>query len=141
MPVVRMNGNVCVLPGVPRIFTALLHALPEYLALDPNMPRPIRKLIHTDLPESALAPVRPPARLPVLTTSCSPGSRTRARRKTSVSARTRRCVSQWRRAIAALTAQWNDGVHVSLIGYEADVLEKYVSQVVNETDGHLIDNP
>jgi len=31
-------------------------------------------------------------------------------------------------------------VHVSLIGYEADVMEKYVSQVVNETHGHLIDN-
>lgn len=57
VPVVRVNGNVCVLPGIPSIFEGLLNALPPYLHLDPNMPKPIRRLIHTNLPESMLSPV------------------------------------------------------------------------------------
>lgn len=57
VPVVRMNGNLCVLPGVPRIFEALLHALPSYMALDPATPKPIRSLVQTSVPESLLSPV------------------------------------------------------------------------------------
>lgn len=62
VPVVRVNGNVCILPGVPRIFVALLHGMRAYLNLDPNTPKPIRCLIHTSMPESALSPVRVPRR-------------------------------------------------------------------------------
>lgn len=57
VPVVRVNGNVCVLPGIPSIFEGLLRGLPPYLRLDPNMPKPIRQLIHTNLPESMISPV------------------------------------------------------------------------------------
>lgn len=57
VPVVRVNGNVCVLPGIPSIFEGLLNALPPYLRLDPEMPKPIRRLIHTNLPESVISPV------------------------------------------------------------------------------------
>ena len=58
VPVVRVNGNVCILPGIPSLFEALLHAMQPYLHLDPNMPRPIRCLIQTSLPESVISPVR-----------------------------------------------------------------------------------
>ncbi|WFD25784.1 hypothetical protein MNAN1_000750 [Malassezia nana] len=58
VPVVRVNGNVCVLPGIPSIFEGLLRGLPPYLRLDPDMPKPIRQLIHTNLPESMISPVR-----------------------------------------------------------------------------------
>lgn len=58
VPVVRVNGNVCILPGVPRIFEGLLHAFVPYLRLDPAAPKPIRCLIEVHQPESALSPVR-----------------------------------------------------------------------------------
>lgn len=60
VPVVRVNGNVCVLPGVPRIFEGLLLAFQSYLRLDPAMRKPIRCLVQVNQPESALSPVRRP---------------------------------------------------------------------------------
>lgn len=57
VPVVRVNGNVCVLPGVPRIFEGLLHAFAAYLPLDPHARKPIRCLVQVDTPESMLSPV------------------------------------------------------------------------------------
>ncbi|WFC93433.1 hypothetical protein MBRA1_000053 [Malassezia brasiliensis] len=57
VPVVRVNGNVCILPGVPRIFEGLLQAYVPYLRLDPAAPKPIRRLIEVHQPESSLSPL------------------------------------------------------------------------------------
>ena len=57
VPVVRVNGNVCILPGIPSLFEALLYATQPYLRLDPNAPRPIRTLVETMLPESVISPL------------------------------------------------------------------------------------
>ncbi|CCU98442.1 unnamed protein product [Malassezia sympodialis ATCC 42132] len=92
VPVVRVNGNVCVLPGIPSIFEALLKGLPPYLRLDPDMPKPIRRLIHTNLPESMISPVREQA-----------------------------------------------GVHISLVGYDHMLIDKYTQMVVEEIGGQPVD--
>lgn len=107
VPVVRVNGNMCVLPGVPRIFEALLDAFTPYLGLDPARPRPIRELVECAVPESALAPL--------LERLTSEGQRDNVR------------VGSYPR--------WGGGVHVSLIGTDRSVLERYVAQVVGETGG------
>lgn len=57
VPVVRVNGNVCILPGVPSLFERLLTALTSrYVPLPPSTEKPTRVLIHTTLPESSIAP-------------------------------------------------------------------------------------
>lgn len=56
VPVVRMAGKVCILPGVPRLFTQLLEGLIPYLPFPPASERPFRHLIHTSRPESSIAP-------------------------------------------------------------------------------------
>lgn len=35
VPVVRVAGRVCILPGVPRLFEGLLDALEKYIPIDP----------------------------------------------------------------------------------------------------------
>lgn len=56
VPVVRMRGRLCILPGIPRLFEALLDSLEPYVPIDPNRPRPYRMLIHTTKPESNITP-------------------------------------------------------------------------------------
>ncbi|KAK4052078.1 hypothetical protein OIV83_002372 [Microbotryomycetes sp. JL201] len=57
VPVVRMGGNVCILPGVPSLFERLLTALlSRYVPLPPSSEKPYRWLIHTKQPESNIAP-------------------------------------------------------------------------------------
>ncbi|WFD22049.1 hypothetical protein MEQU1_000711 [Malassezia equina] len=104
VPVVRVNGNICVLPGIPSIFEGLLNALPPYLHLDPNMPKPIRRLIHTNLPESMLSPVRKKEGVRV-------GS----------------------------YPKWKAGVHISLIGYDQMLIDKYTQMIVEETGGQPLE--
>lgn len=67
VPVVRMGGRLCILPGVPRLFEALIDGMEDYIPLDPNRPRPYRLLIHTRLPESNISPF-----LVKLTDKCKP---------------------------------------------------------------------
>lgn len=47
VPVVRVAGKVHILPGVPRLFEALLNGLEPYIPIDPHKPRPHRVLIFT----------------------------------------------------------------------------------------------
>ena len=57
VPVVVVNRNVYILPGVPRLFTSLLTALKPFIA--PCIPpgrRQHRLIIATDEPESIIAP-------------------------------------------------------------------------------------
>ncbi|TDL27990.1 Molybdopterin binding protein [Rickenella mellea] len=56
VPVVRLEGKLCVFPGVPRLFRRLLDSLVPYLPLPPPSARPFRHLIFTTLPESNIAP-------------------------------------------------------------------------------------
>lgn len=49
VPVVRVAGKVHILPGVPRLFEALLIGLEPYTAINPNKPKPHRILIHTEV--------------------------------------------------------------------------------------------
>ncbi|KZV99011.1 Molybdopterin binding protein [Exidia glandulosa HHB12029] len=55
VPVVRLEGKLCVLPGVPSLFRRLLDNLMEsYIPLPAE--RPFRHMVFTTLPESSIAP-------------------------------------------------------------------------------------
>ncbi|KAK9899183.1 Molybdopterin binding protein [Cystobasidium minutum MCA 4210] len=57
VPVVRMKGRLCILPGVPRLFEQLLTSyMANYVPLPPSSSKPFRVLIHTKMPESNIAP-------------------------------------------------------------------------------------
>lgn len=57
VPVVRMKGKLCILPGVPRLFEQLLTSyLANYIPLPPSSSKPFRVLVHTKMPESNIAP-------------------------------------------------------------------------------------
>ncbi|KAK0714838.1 MoaB/Mog domain-containing protein [Lasiosphaeris hirsuta] len=58
VPVSVVNGNVHILPGVPRLFTSLLDGLKPFIAprlTDPDGKGTVRVIISTPLPESAVA--------------------------------------------------------------------------------------
>ncbi|XP_006455316.1 hypothetical protein AGABI2DRAFT_153347 [Agaricus bisporus var. bisporus H97] len=56
VPVVRIKGKICVLPGIPGLFKKLLHLLTPYLPLPPKSQRPLRIQVFTERPESLIAP-------------------------------------------------------------------------------------
>ncbi|KAM0756457.1 Molybdopterin binding protein [Meredithblackwellia eburnea MCA 4105] len=57
VPVVRVEKKVCILPGVPTLFQQLLTGLcARFVELPPASSKPFRLLIHTELPESSIAP-------------------------------------------------------------------------------------
>lgn len=112
VPVVRMQGKLCILPGVPRLFEALIDGLQPYVPLDPNRPRPYRVLIHTRLPESNISPF-----LAELTKQCKE-----------------------KNIKVGSYPKWNNGVDVSLIGNDWDELEKLIPHVEKEVQGKLIES-
>lgn len=112
VPVVRMKGKLCILPGVPRLFEALIDGLTPYIPLDPNKPRPYRVLIHTKLPESHISPF-----LVTLTEKCKGlGIKVGSYPK------------------------WNNGVDVSLIGNDWGELERLIPEVEREVQGELVES-
>ena len=46
-PVVRLEGKLCVFPGIPRLFQRMLDGLVSYLPLPPPSERPFRQQIFT----------------------------------------------------------------------------------------------
>lgn len=46
-PVVRLEGKLCVFPGIPRLFQKMLDGLKPYLPLPPPSERPFRQQIFT----------------------------------------------------------------------------------------------
>ncbi|KAF9653703.1 Molybdopterin binding protein [Thelephora ganbajun] len=56
IPVVRLEGKLCVLPGVPMLFRKMLQELAPLLPLPPPHERPFRHQIFTNLPEPTIAP-------------------------------------------------------------------------------------
>ncbi|KAG7095806.1 hypothetical protein E1B28_006506 [Marasmius oreades] len=56
VPVVRLEGKLCVFPGIPALFQKMLDGLTDYLPLLPPSERPLRIQIFTERPESMIAP-------------------------------------------------------------------------------------
>lgn len=112
VPVVRMAGKLCILPGVPRLFEALIDGMESYIPLDPNRPRPYRVLIHTRLPESNISPF-----LVKLTEKC-----------------------KHKDIKVGSYPKWNNGVDVSLIGNNWDDLQQLIPEVEKEVQGELIES-
>ncbi|CAE6351544.1 unnamed protein product [Rhizoctonia solani] len=56
VPVSRLQGKLCVLPGVPSLFRKLLDGLVPFLSLPHDSERSYRKMVLTQLPESNIAP-------------------------------------------------------------------------------------
>jgi len=56
VPVVRLEGKLCILPGIPSLFQKMLDGLKAFLPLPPLSERPFRHQIFTPLPESSIAP-------------------------------------------------------------------------------------
>ncbi|EPQ27734.1 uncharacterized protein PFL1_04871 [Pseudozyma flocculosa PF-1] len=111
VPVVRMKGKLCILPGVPRLFEALLDGLEQYIPIDPNRPRPYRLLIHTRLPESNISPF-----LVKLTEKCKPEG-----------------------IKVGSYPKWNNGVDVSLIGEDLGRLQELGKEVEREVQGTILE--
>ncbi|KAF9448103.1 Molybdopterin binding protein [Macrolepiota fuliginosa MF-IS2] len=59
VPIVRIRGRLCVLPGVPGLFQKLLHLFTPFLPLPPKSERPLRIQVYTEwvfsLPHSLYA--------------------------------------------------------------------------------------
>ncbi|KAK7683820.1 hypothetical protein QCA50_013196 [Cerrena zonata] len=56
VPVVRLEGKLCIFPGIPKLFQRMLDGLSPFLPLPPPHERPYRQQIFTALPESSIAP-------------------------------------------------------------------------------------
>ncbi|KAI0696526.1 Molybdopterin binding protein [Cytidiella melzeri] len=56
VPVIRLEGKLCVFPGIPRLFQRMLDGLTPYLPLPPPHERPFRQQVFTSQPESSIAP-------------------------------------------------------------------------------------
>ncbi|GAA5978244.1 hypothetical protein JCM5350_002238 [Sporobolomyces pararoseus] len=57
VPVVRMGGNVTIFPGIPALFERLVTGYASrFIELPPSSEKPYRVLVHTEMPESSIAP-------------------------------------------------------------------------------------
>ncbi|GLB39816.1 putative probable molybdopterin binding domain containing protein [Lyophyllum shimeji] len=56
VPVIRLQGRLCVFPGIPSLFQRMLTGLTPFLPLPPKDQRPLRIQVFTERPESIIAP-------------------------------------------------------------------------------------
>ncbi|KAF8624745.1 hypothetical protein AX17_007076 [Amanita inopinata Kibby_2008] len=56
VPVVRLEGKLCIFPGIPSLFQKMLTALTPFLPLPPAHERPTRIQVFTERAESMIAP-------------------------------------------------------------------------------------
>ncbi|KAI8989041.1 MoaB/Mog domain-containing protein [Trametes punicea] len=110
VPVVRLEGKLCVFPGIPRLFQRMLDGLTPFLPLPPPSERPFRQQIFTSLPESSIAPYL-----------------------TELQARTKE--EGVRVGSYPLLAK---GVYVSLIGRDADKVCALAEEVAQKLQGRLV---
>ncbi|GAA99926.1 uncharacterized protein L969DRAFT_93417 [Mixia osmundae IAM 14324] len=110
VPIVRLGGKLCILPGVPRLFQQLTIGLLRYLPLPPSDMKPYRHLIHTKQPESSIAPFLTSLQNRVKEEGISVGS--------------------YPKLLA--------GVDVSLIGKDLARLQELGQEVVKELDGKVV---
>jgi len=110
VPVVRLEGKLCVFPGIPKLFQRMLTGLTPFLPLPPPSERPCRQQIFTSQPESSIAPFL-----------------------TDLQARTK---SQGIRVGSyPLLAR---GVYVSLIGRDPAAVQGFAQEVVAKLEGKLV---
>ncbi|PWN18450.1 Molybdopterin binding protein [Microstroma glucosiphilum] len=112
VPVVRINGRICILPGVPRLFEALLDGMEPYVPIDTSKPRPHRMLVHTKLPESSIAPY-----LEKLNTRCKQEN-----------------------IRLGSYPKFQGGVDVSLIGDDLKRLQELGEEVEKELDAKIVES-
>ncbi|KAK0533238.1 hypothetical protein OC842_003022 [Tilletia horrida] len=111
VPVVRMAGKVCILPGIPRLFEALLDGFTPYIPIDKDAPRPYRVLVRTLQPESSIAPFLTKLVERVKAEGIKIGSYPKI---------------------------FPSSVEVSLIGTNLDALKKYADEVAKEVEGEVV---
>ncbi|KAL1948364.1 hypothetical protein VTO73DRAFT_12439 [Trametes versicolor] len=110
VPVVRLEGKLCVFPGIPRLFQRMLDGLVPFLPLPPPSERPFRQQIFTELPESSIAPFL-----------------------TTLQARTKEAGVR-----VGSYPLLMKGVYVSLIGRDADAVRVLAEEVAQELNGRLV---
>ncbi|GBE83538.1 MoaB/Mog domain-containing protein [Sparassis latifolia] len=110
VPVVRLEGKLCVFPGIPKLFQKMLDGLTPFLPLPPPEQRPFRLQIFTSLPESSIAPYL-----------------------SQVQARTK--ASGVRVGSYPLLQR---GVYVALIGRDTDLVHSLAEEVAQELEGRII---
>ncbi|KAI0634363.1 Molybdopterin binding protein [Trametes polyzona] len=110
VPVVRLEGKLCVFPGIPRLFQRMLDGLARFLPLPPPSERPFRQQVFTELPESSIAPFL-----------------------TALQARTKDAGVR-----VGSYPLLSKGVYVSLIGRDADAVRALGEEVARELQGRLV---
>ncbi|PRP85984.1 hypothetical protein PROFUN_05755 [Planoprotostelium fungivorum] len=110
VPVVRLSGKLCVLPGVPSIFEQLLQGLTPYLPLPPSSSRQKRVIVFTKMLESNLAPFLTSLQEKVKSKKIKIGS----------------------------YPEMGVGVNISLIGTDEEILLEAAEQVVKELEGKIV---
>ncbi|GAA5915607.1 hypothetical protein JCM8208_001218 [Rhodotorula glutinis] len=111
VPVVRVAGKVCILPGVPRLFERLVEGLVStYVPLPPSSEKPYRVLVHTEMPESSIAPFL-----------------------TTLQERVKKELIR-----VGSYPKFLGGVDVSLIGKEEARLQELAKEVMSELKGELV---
>ncbi|KAI0685922.1 MoaB/Mog domain-containing protein [Cerioporus squamosus] len=110
VPVVRLEGKLCVFPGIPKLFQRMLDGLAAYLPLPPPSERPFRQQIFTSLPESSIAPFL-----------------------TSLQARTKSAGVR-----VGSYPLLSKGVYVSLIGRDVAAVKEIAEEVAKELQGRLV---
>lgn len=114
VPVACINGNVHVLPGIPRLFERLLDGLKPFLLprlADPEGRGTLRVLISTPLSESAVAPYLTKLAAEVEPRGVKVGSYPRWGKKTNT---------------------------VTLVGRDAEFIEGLVDEVVRNVQGRRV---
>ncbi|RPD61543.1 Molybdopterin binding protein [Lentinus tigrinus ALCF2SS1-7] len=110
VPVVRLEGKLCIFPGIPKLFQRMLDGLAAFLPLPPPNERPFRQQIFTSLPESSIAPFL-----------------------TSLQARTKSAGVR-----VGSYPLLSKGVYVSLIGPDVAAVKEIAEEVARELQGRLV---
>ncbi|TBU25752.1 Molybdopterin binding protein [Dichomitus squalens] len=110
VPVVRLEGKLCVFPGIPKLFQRMVDGLARLLPLPPPDQRPFRQQVFTNLPESSIAPYLTRLQARVKDAGVRVGS-------------------------YPLLAK---GVYVSLIGRDREKVSALAEEVARELQGRLV---
>lgn len=136
VPVIRVAHKVCILPGVPRLFEALLDGFEPYIPIDKNRPRPIRMLVHTKVSQrqSRARPKLHPADpcLPLLSAAQLPES--------SIAPFLDQLVAKCKPLDIKVGSypKWQGGVDVSLIGFDQAKLEEFGHETEKALKGQIV---
>ncbi|KAM5536820.1 hypothetical protein V8D89_009538 [Ganoderma adspersum] len=110
VPVVRLEGKLCIFPGIPRLFQRMLDGLLPFLPLPPPSERPCRQQVFTNLPESSIAPYLTTLQARVKDAGVRVGS----------------------------YPLLSKGVYVSLIGRDQEQIQALGEEVAREIQGRLV---